>query len=104
MRDALEVVKEMGINFSEVLITGGGAESQVWQQMMADIFGCAVKSVKSREGPGYGAAILAGVGAGHWKSVQEAVKQCFPESEAGQAVVPIEKNVEIYAGVYKIYK
>ena len=45
--------------------------------MLADIFGCPVKTVKSREGPGYGAALLAAVGVGHWSSVEEAIQQCF---------------------------
>ncbi len=104
MADGMEVLKHMGIKVPEVLITGGGAESKEWQQMLADIFRCPVKSVKSREGPGYGAAILAGVGVGHWKTVEDAVSQCFQDHDAAEVVNPIPKNAEVYAGVYELYR
>ena len=50
----------------------GGARSALWRQIQADVYGHAVERVQAEEGAAYGAAILAGVGAGNWHSVEEA--------------------------------
>ena len=55
-----------------MLACGGGGHLSLWRQMLADTYNCPVKTVKSREGPALGVAILAGVGVGLYPSVQEA--------------------------------
>lgn len=52
-------------------MSGGGARSQHWQQLVADIFGIEVVRMGIDEGPAYGAAILAAVGGGLHSSVEE---------------------------------
>lgn len=70
-RQCLDVFREMGVSIGQMMACGGGGASPFWRQMLADVYGCPVQTVASREGPALGAAILAGVGAGVWKSVEE---------------------------------
>ena len=70
-RDSVEILREMGVDLKEMLACGGGGSSPLWRQMLADTFNCEVKTVVSKEGPALGVAILAGVGAGIYKSVEE---------------------------------
>ena len=64
LADCFDILREMGIPTGDMAACGGGGTSALWRQMLADLFGCPVKTVASREGPALGAAILAGVGAG----------------------------------------
>ncbi|MBN2584590.1 MAG: xylulokinase [Planctomycetes bacterium] len=72
MRDSLEIIRGMGVPVRQIRATGGGARSQFWRQMQADMYGQAVHTINAGEGPAYGAALLAGVGAGVWSSVPQA--------------------------------
>ena len=70
--DCLLVLEEMGVCPGEMLATGGGGSSELWRQMLADLFGRPVKTTASKEGPALGAAVLAAVGAGFYPSVPAA--------------------------------
>ena len=62
----------MGVPVTRVRLGGGGARSPLWRQIQADVYGYDVDIVEAEEGAAYGAAILAGVGAGAWASVEDA--------------------------------
>ncbi len=94
-RQCLDVFREMGVPIGQMMACGGGAASPFWRQMLADVYGCPVQTVASREGPALGAAILAGVGAGVWKSVGEGCEAVIrlnpaqePNPTAGAAYEP----------------
>lgn len=70
--DSLDLVRASGARFDEIRLTGGGARSRFWRQMMADVFDAPVAITTSTEGPAFGAALLGGVAAGVFASVQEA--------------------------------
>jgi len=72
LRDTLEIFREMTVPVEEVRLGGGGARSKLWRQIQADIYGREVKTVEAEEGAAYGAALLAGVAAGAWPSVDAA--------------------------------
>jgi xylulokinase len=72
LRDSFTIFSELGLPVENVRLGGGGARSAVWRQIQADVYGRDVETVETEEGAGYGAALLAGVGAGFWKSVDEA--------------------------------
>lgn len=72
LRDTLEIFREMNVPVREIRLGGGGARSPAWQQIQADVYAQAVKALEAEEGAAYGAALLAGVGARHWRSVDEA--------------------------------
>nr|HQU83669.1 xylulokinase [Pyrinomonadaceae bacterium] len=68
LRDSLEIFKESGAEISSVRLGGGGAKSKLWRQIQADVYNKNVEIIEADEGAAFGAAILAGVGAGAWNS------------------------------------
>ena len=68
LRDSLEIFKEINIPIETIRLGGGGARSSLWQQIQADIYGHEVETIKAEEGAAYGAALLASVGVGAWKT------------------------------------
>lgn len=101
LRDCLGVLNEMGVNPEQMLACGGGGKSPLWRQMLADVFNCPVATTVNTEGPALGVAILAGVGAGLYKSVPEA---CRAMIHVNPAQEPIQENVPQYAKVYEVFK
>ncbi len=73
--DGMNLLRGLGASGDEVRVTGGGAKSALWLQMLADAFEVPCVTLETDEGPAFGAAILAGVGLGVWASVQEACGQ-----------------------------
>ena len=100
-RECLDILRGMGVVSSEMLACGGGGSSPFWRQMMADVYGLPVKTVANKEGPALGAAILAGVGAGVYKSVPEACRQVI---HVNPAQPPIGENHWQYEKYYEIYR
>lgn len=101
MNDCLGIIGEMGASPSFVYAAGGGANSSLWRQMMADIMGVEIAVNNSTESGALGAAILAGVGAGVYSGVKEACASIIQrkDSQSGQ-----KENAELYARLYEIYK
>lgn len=108
LKDCLSIFGEQGVKVDSMMACGGGGSSKLWRQMLADVFGCTVKQCVSNEGGALGAAILAGVGAGIYPSVQEAcdkiisVKSEQPADEANTAAYDV--NYKIYKDLYKALK
>jgi xylulokinase len=100
LRDGLEIMRELGLPLGEVRATGGGGKSALWRQMQADIYGAEVATLVAEEGPAYGAALLAGVGAGLFADVYDAVDRCVV---VGNVTRPDPGAQERYAQVYAIY-
>jgi xylulokinase len=72
LKDTFTIFSEMKIPVTSIRLGGGGARSALWRQIQADVYGREVEIVAAEEGAAYGAAILAGCGAGAWASVDEA--------------------------------
>ena len=72
MRDSLSIIQQMGVPVKQIRASGGGSRSSLWRQIQADTFGQKVVSINAEQGPAYGVALLAAVGAGAFKNVQEA--------------------------------
>lgn len=72
LRDCLEIIESHKVSVKQIRASGGGAKSLFWRQMQADVLGKTVVSMAADEGPAYGAALLAAVGAGEFSSVTEA--------------------------------
>ena len=73
LKDSFELIQGAGLgSISQVRVSGGGAKSQLWQQILSDILGVELVTVNTTEGAAYGAAMLAAVGAGLFASVPEA--------------------------------
>lgn len=100
-RECYDIFREMGVPFSEMLATGGGGKSPLWRQMLADVYGCNVTTLKTQEGPALGVAILAGVGAGIYGSVPEG---CEAVIKTDTVQKPIAEHSREYEKYYKLYK
>ncbi|MEZ6243305.1 MAG: xylulokinase [Phycisphaerales bacterium] len=72
MARILDIMRSLPVPVNHIRIGGGGAKSHLWKQMHADVFGAPVSTPGTEEGPSFGAALLAGVGAGVWTCVEEA--------------------------------
>jgi len=100
LRDSLEIMKSMGVSIGNVRASGGGAKSEVWRQIQADVFGLPLSTINIDEGPALGAALLAGVGAGIYSSVEEA---CDAVVKTQPAARVDEGNAAIYDRLYASY-
>ncbi|MGL4510847.1 xylulokinase [Cetobacterium sp.] len=102
LRDSFELLKEMDIKVEKIRVSGGGAKSLLWKQILADVLGKPVISIDSAaEGPALGAAILAAVGTRRYESVEKACKDIINEVETCE---PNLENVIIYDRKYKKFK
>ena len=72
LRETLTIFDELDVPVSSIRLGGGGARSALWRQIQADVYGRPVQTVDVDEGAAFGAAILAGIGAGIWRDVDEA--------------------------------
>lgn len=72
--DSLGLMRGLGLDAREIRVSGGGARSDLWRQILADVFNCPVATVNVTEGAAYGAALLAGVGVNVFPNVTEACR------------------------------
>ncbi len=99
--DCMEIIKDTGMNPTNVMVSGGGGKSELWRQILADMFNCKVSTNKSSEGPALGVALLAGVGTGVYKDIDEACSIAISEKSVQ---FPKEENSLVYKRYYEIYK
>ena len=101
LRDSFEIFKELNIPIESVKLGGGGAKSALWRQIQADVYGQTVETIAAEEGAAYGAALLAGVGAGAWRTIGEACEKTICVAER---IEPNHESVEILNRRYEAYK
>lgn len=101
LRDCLELVRGLRLPVDEVRLIGGGARSPLWRQIVADVFGLPILRLEAEEGAAYGAALLAGVGAGLWRDVPEA---CRAAVRTGGRVDPQPQAMPLYEELYGRYR
>lgn len=82
LRDCLKSLEGLGVSSDVLRITGGGAASEFWVQMIADVTQKTCVTMECDEGPAFGAAILAGVGIGVWENVSQACRETVREDKA----------------------
>lgn len=99
IRDLVEQAKGFGQSFGTVKLLGGGAKSDTWRQILADVTGLTIE----RPGNGdasFGAALVAGVGVGLFASARDAVAQCVTTLDRNE---PGEDQA-LYDAVYPLYR
>jgi len=101
MRDSFEIIREMGIPIEEVRAIGGGARSPLWRKIQAAVYQVPLFGVKVDEGPAFGAALLAAVGRGVFRNVEEACARAVAVTEK---VLPDEHLVARYERLYRIWR
>ncbi len=75
LADCLVRLASLGVTVNEVRVTGGGARSDLWMQLLTDVLHTSCVRIEGDDGPAFGAALLAGVGIGIWPDVQSACVQ-----------------------------
>ena len=101
LRDGLAIMEELGLRAGEVRVIGGGARSPLWRRLQAAIFGRPVATMRVEEGPAYGAALLAAVGAGLYPDVAAAVDAAV---RTGDPIDPDPAAIRLYDDLYGLYR
>jgi xylulokinase len=101
LRDGLSIMHELGVPTTDIRATGGGGKSAFWRQLQADIYGAPVSTLAAEEGPAYGAALLAGVGTGHFRDTNDAVQRCV---RVATTVEPDSTAAAQHDRAYAIYR
>ena len=101
LKDSFTLLADIGVPVAQVRASGGGARSPLWLQIQADVIGHPHVLLNVDEGPAFGAALLAGVGTGAFRSVPEA---CRAAIRPGAETRPDAANAAVYRRYYPIYQ
>ncbi|MCG8568903.1 MAG: xylulokinase [Spirochaetes bacterium] len=101
MRDSLELLRNAGVNVENAVISGGGAKSDLWNQITSDILNIKVRTLQANEGPAFGAAILAAVADNCFANVEEGCAQLV---QYEKEFIPDNQNVQIYDRQYAVFQ
>ena len=102
LKDSFTLIQNAGLGtITQVRASGGGTKGALWRQIMASVLNAELVTVNTTEGAAYGAALLAGVGAGAWSDVVSACKTCIQITGVTQ---PEMSHVETYLRSYNIYQ
>ncbi|MBN2224793.1 MAG: xylulokinase [Deltaproteobacteria bacterium] len=102
LREAAEAVGEVSEMPSELTLTGGGARSRVWSGIISNVLGVPVRFPVMDEGSAFGAALLAAVGSGAFRDVDEGVGAWVRYRD--ETIEPQDGIKEIYDGMYDRYR
>lgn len=100
LRDCYRTLEEMALPVKRIFLIGGGARSRLWGEIVANVFNCTV-AVPEPGDASFGAALLAGTGAGIFSGVKEAVAKCLKIS---RTISPDAAAAEKYAGLFVRYR
>ena len=101
LRVNIETMRAAGIGINQLRAVGGAAKSKIWLQIKADVTGCSIATLKVREAACLGAAMIAGVAAGGYKNIEEAVKRTVALKDV---YYPDPEMSKVYSEKYYIYK
>ncbi len=102
LKDSFTLIQNAGLGkITQVRGSGGGTKGALWRQIMASVLEAELVTVNTTEGAAYGAALLAGVGAGAWKDVPSACKASIKITGSTR---PHPAQVEVYQKAYPLYQ
>jgi xylulokinase len=101
LRDSVEILRELHMAPRHLLLTGGGARNRFIRRLQADVFGLPVATVNREEGPAYGAALLAAVGAGAFPDLAAAAQQTLAR---GPVLQPDPAAHDAYQHLYARFR
>ena len=100
-KDGLDIIEGMGVEVESVRLSGGGARSAFWRQLMSNILGKRVVTLDTQEGSAYGAALLAVTGTGAYGTVEECCRVAIREAAE---VRPEPERTQAYAQLHRVYQ
>ena len=102
LRDSFELLRSAGLSdICEVRGSGGGMKSPIWRRILSEVLGTRLFTVDPAEGAAFGAALLAGVGAGVWDNVDAACENAVHRTIC---TVPAQGAVNDYNRIYGLYQ
>lgn len=101
IRDSLEVAGSLGISIGKSRVCGGGAKSDLWLHILANVLNVELERVASEQGPGLGGAMLAMVACGAFASVADA---CRALVRVSGTVRPDPELAARYAARYRQFR
>jgi len=102
LKQCMEECSHLGLSADTLVASGGGAQSEIWLQIQADIYNKPLKVAAVDEQASIGAAIAAGVGAGIYKNIDQACRQVVKYKD--KEYLPQHENQLIYSQYYDLYK
>jgi xylulokinase len=102
LKDSFTLIQNAGLDtITQVRASGGGTKGALWRQILASVLEVELVTVNTTEGGAYGAALLAGVGAGAWGDVSSACKACV---KLTGSTLPDPKQMDAYRKSYKVFQ
>ncbi|MHB8135618.1 MAG: xylulokinase [Anaerolineaceae bacterium] len=102
LKDSFMLIQNAGLEkIVQIRASGGGTKNALWRQILASTLNSELVTVNTTEGAAFGAALLAGVGAGAWKDV---ITACNQTIKITGHTSPDPRQVEVYQKSYQIYK
>ncbi len=102
LKDSFMLIQNAGLDtITQVRASGGGTKGALWRQILASVLEVELVTVNTTEGGAYGAALLAGVGAGVWPDVASACKACV---KLTGSTLPDPKQMDVYRKSYKVFQ
>lgn len=101
LKDSLEIARSLGIDIKKTKLSGGGAKSPVWQQILANILDLDIEILETEEGPSLGGAILAAVACGEYATVEDAARAIV---KVKKTISPQKELVEAYRKKYEVFR
>jgi xylulokinase len=101
LRESLDILEQLDVPVKEIRVSGGGAKSPLWKQIMADTFGQKACTINAEQGPAFGVALLAAVGGGAYKTIEEA---CAATIHVVDRVPPKKPAQKVYNQAFPIYQ
>lgn len=101
LRESLQIVRDLDVPTKEIRVSGGGAKSDLWKQILADTFGQPACTINAEQGPAFGVALLAAVGDGAYRNIEEACKSTIT---VVSKTPPVKGSTKIYDRAFPIYQ
>jgi xylulokinase len=101
LKDTFTLFAELGIPVKGIRLGGGGARGALWRQIQAAVYGHAVEILTAEEGGAFGAALMAGVGAGAWPDLEAA---CAAGITVAETIQPDPAWQATYATAYERWR
>jgi xylulokinase len=102
LKDSFTLIQNAGLGeITQVRASGGGTKGALWREILASVLDAELVTVNTTEGAAYGAALLAGVGAGAWNDVHSACKSSVKITGSTQLDV---SQMESYRKAYSLYR
>ncbi len=102
LKDSFTLIKHAGLGaITQVRASGGGTKGALWRQILASVLEAELVTLNTTEGAAYGAALLAGVGAGAWADVLSACQTCI---QLKASTLPDPSHQEEYRKAYALYR